>query len=219
MVKNALRKTDGQGFTLIEIVLALLILTIGVLALAQLFIFSTYSNSFAYNASVAVKAAEDTMEKLRGLPFTDPKLAIGGTINATPAACATGCVADQNHVSGIYFTPVIQNGGLTHYQMAVTEFGDANWAQRQFEVRWQVIGYPNPAPAPGSPALRTFVENPYNDNFPTAAADLTNFGPSTPPDLVGPTALLVVVRVIPVNAKNAARLAKRIQMSTVLARP
>src|SRR5687767_13401678 len=103
MTTNRMRNSDESAFTLVETIVALLILSIGLLALAQLFIFSTYNNSFAYSASTAIKAAEDTVEMLRGLPFTDAKLAIGGTIRPTPAPCTTGCLPDKDHVRGVYF--------------------------------------------------------------------------------------------------------------------
>src|SRR5436190_19847409 len=124
MNRDTIWKSDEKGFTLIETVVAILILTIGLLALAQLFVLSTYTNTFAYDESVEIKAAEDTMELLRSLPFTDARLSVGGTINPAPAACATGCVPDQNHVLGVYFTPVnVGSPSVTFsYAMAITGY-------------------------------------------------------------------------------------------------
>lgn len=206
-----------NGFTLIEAIIALLILAIGLLAVANLFVFSTYSNTFAYNESVALKAAEDTLEMLRSTSLADPKLSVGGTIVATSAPCATGCAADQNHIMGVYFVPVTDNGIITHYVMKLTPYSTvagSGWSQRQFEVRWQVIGYPTTLPAAGT--VTEMAYNAYDDTFPTSP---TNIFSITPPDANGQTSVVVIVRVIPFGAKNKSNFAKRVQLQTVIARP
>jgi prepilin-type N-terminal cleavage/methylation domain-containing protein len=213
---------DRQGFTLIETVVAVLILTIGLLALAQLFVLATYTNTFAHDQAVEVKAAEDTMEMLRSLPnFDDPKLSIGGTIRSTPDACATGCLPDENHVLGIFFEPVTIGGSsvVVSNRMATAPFSTvagSDWSKRQFEIRWQVIGYPTTPPAGGAAPPQFMAFNAYDDLFPTSPTDIY---PLTPPDLRGQTSLIVIVRVIPVGAKGRNRLAKRVQLAAILSRP
>ena len=85
-----------QGFSLIEVLVASLILTVGVLALAQLFAVSTTSNLAAKSTTYAAVLADQKMEELRsltwgfdsvGLPLNDrttdtaspDDAAIGGT--------------------------------------------------------------------------------------------------------------------------------------------
>jgi prepilin-type N-terminal cleavage/methylation domain-containing protein len=216
--RDGVIKRNDKGFTLIELVIAMLILTVGLLALAELFIASTYTNSFAYNASVEVKAAEQILEQLRSLQFNDPKLTVGGTINASPAPCASGCAADQNHIMGIYFQPVLDtHGRIKHHAMAIAPYSSvatSDFNKRQFEIRWQVIGYPTTAIPANTTMILPF--NAYDDLFP---ATPSNVFPLTPPDASGQTALVVLVRVIPVGAKAKAKLAKRVQLATILSRP
>src|SRR5262249_13742670 len=221
MVKNSFWKSDEHAFTLIETAVAILILTIGLLALAQLFVLSTYTNTFAYDESIEVKAAEDTIELLRGLQFTDPRLSPGGTIRADVAACDTGCAADQNHILGVYFNPVtIGSPSVTiSYAMATDVYSTtagSNWSKRQYEIRWQAVGYPSTPPTAGTtPQFMAF--NAYDDTFPVDPT--ATMWPPTPADAGGQTSLIVIVRVVPVGAKGAARLAKRVQLATILSRP
>ncbi|MEW6730001.1 MAG: prepilin-type N-terminal cleavage/methylation domain-containing protein [Acidobacteriota bacterium] len=240
MIKKLPKKSNERAFTLIETLVALLILAIGLLAIAQLFIAATYTNSFAYNESVAVKVAEDTLELLRGLPFSDARLSNGGTINApvpyslgsgTPAPevaqCSVGSSihADRDHVLGVYFDPQ-QLGGtgpIVSYIPKLADCSSTNFDRRQFEVRWQVIGYNPTVAATTSPTIiPDNAFNAYNDDFPfnqTNPPAPPNFSAPTPPDLNGDTTKLIIVRVIPVGAKGATRLAKRVQIATIMTRP
>ena len=92
-----------QGFSLIEVLAASTILTVGVLSLAQLFALSTTTNTASKNTSYASVLAEQKMEELRalswgfdrdGLPLTDltsdtavdPETTAGGTgLSPSPA--------------------------------------------------------------------------------------------------------------------------------------
>jgi type IV pilus modification protein PilV len=74
--------TDGrreQGFTLIEVCVALLIMTISALGAAGLFFFATKYNSSSYDSNVAMMVAQQRLERLRRAPFGDASLAAGTT--------------------------------------------------------------------------------------------------------------------------------------------
>lgn len=58
-----------QGFSLLEVLVASTILTVGVLALAQLFALSTTSNTASKNTSYASALAEQKLEELRALTW------------------------------------------------------------------------------------------------------------------------------------------------------
>ena len=60
---------DERGFSLLEVLVASTLLTVGVLALGQLFALSTTSNTASKNTSYATGLAEQKMEELRALAW------------------------------------------------------------------------------------------------------------------------------------------------------
>jgi len=64
----------GAGFTLIEVLIAVAIFAIGILAIAGLQIKSINLNSAARLQSEATTAAVDCMERLMSLPYEHPDL-------------------------------------------------------------------------------------------------------------------------------------------------
>ncbi len=62
------------GFTLIEVLIAIAIFSIGILAIATLQIKSINANSAARMQSEATTAAVDCMERLMSLPYENPEL-------------------------------------------------------------------------------------------------------------------------------------------------
>jgi type IV pilus modification protein PilV len=77
-MKNYMRKE--QGFTLLEVMIAMTILAIGLLGLAGLQITSVRSNSSASQVSEATVLAQDQLEQLRGTPFAN---LVSGSSNVT----------------------------------------------------------------------------------------------------------------------------------------
>lgn len=72
---------NNKGFTLIEVLFGLIILAVGLLALAALQITSTRGSSFSNNVMQATYLAQDSLESLKNLQCnsqgTDPKLNAG----------------------------------------------------------------------------------------------------------------------------------------------
>ncbi len=62
------------GFTLVEIMIALVILTVGLLAIAKMQVSAIQGNYFSSNTSTALSLADDKMEDLLNKPFTDADL-------------------------------------------------------------------------------------------------------------------------------------------------
>ena len=65
------------GFTLLEVMIALLILSIGLLGLAGLQIASTKSNSFSNQMTIGITLGQDGLEILRNLEYDDTQLNAG----------------------------------------------------------------------------------------------------------------------------------------------
>jgi type IV pilus assembly protein PilV len=68
---------EKDGFSLIEVLIALIFLAIGLLAIASLQITSVRGNFFSNNLMQATYVAQDQLEYLKNLPFDDPLLSLG----------------------------------------------------------------------------------------------------------------------------------------------
>ena len=73
------RSSQEKGFSLIESLIALSILSIGVLGLIQLMGVSTHQSAFSRNSTMAVAIAEQQLEELRGLYNYDLVQTAAGT--------------------------------------------------------------------------------------------------------------------------------------------
>ena len=63
---------NEKGFSLIEILIAITIFAIGMLAVGKMQITAIKGNYFANDLTEATTLAQDRMEKLIGLPYSDP---------------------------------------------------------------------------------------------------------------------------------------------------
>lgn len=77
---------SAEGFTLMETCIALLIMLIVSLGVASLFTVAAGNNSGAADRQLAMAVAQDRMERLRNVIFSDPSL------NVTPVAGTTETV-------------------------------------------------------------------------------------------------------------------------------
>ena len=70
-----------EGFTLLEVMVAISILSIGLLAVASMQVAAIQGNFHANGVTTATALAQDTLEDLTALPYTvdvtDPDLALG----------------------------------------------------------------------------------------------------------------------------------------------
>jgi type IV pilus assembly protein PilV len=75
MTKMRSIKSDNRGFTLLEVIIAVSVLTIGILAMGVLQTSSVRLNSNAKGITEASAWATDTMEDIMALAFTDAAIA------------------------------------------------------------------------------------------------------------------------------------------------
>ncbi len=68
---------NKKGFSLIEVLVGLVLLAIGLLAIAGMQITSVRGNFFSSNMTQASILAQDRLETLRNLPFADAALITG----------------------------------------------------------------------------------------------------------------------------------------------
>jgi type IV pilus assembly protein PilV len=71
---NMITRNSQKGFTLLEVVGAVMVFAFGILAVTRLQIGSVQSNSFSNDLTAATNLAQDTMEGLMVLPYLSPNL-------------------------------------------------------------------------------------------------------------------------------------------------
>jgi len=83
------RREGERGFTLIEALVAILILVVGLAGVTNLIVLAADSNTVANQATAAVTEATETMEELKAVPFNS--LVVGGDLdNPLPAPVQLG---------------------------------------------------------------------------------------------------------------------------------
>jgi len=89
--KNTERSRGEAGFTIVEILVAIVILTVGLLAMANMHVLAMFVNSSARNVTESTALAQSRMEQLVRLPFDNAELApTGGFVDeAAPVGIFT----------------------------------------------------------------------------------------------------------------------------------
>lgn len=72
--QKSLKAVCQMGFTVIEVMIAITILSIGLLGIASMQINAIRGNSLSDNITCALALAEDKMEELMGRDYSDPAL-------------------------------------------------------------------------------------------------------------------------------------------------
>jgi type IV pilus modification protein PilV len=88
-VSNKINRLLGRGFTLVEVVVSIAILSIGLLSVAALIGSTMNSGTTARYVNMANTLASEKLDTLNKWPSTDPNVAAGGAL-AGAAACAAG---------------------------------------------------------------------------------------------------------------------------------
>jgi len=72
-------KTQESGFTLVETVIAFVVMMVAALAMASLFVYSIQNNVGGDERARAMAVAQRQLEQLRSVDFNDSTLAVGTT--------------------------------------------------------------------------------------------------------------------------------------------
>ncbi len=90
----AFLRRRSQGFTLIEVMIAVVILAVGLLALMAMQIVSIKANAFSSEMTYSTMLAQRQLETLKNLPFTDVLLT-GTTPPASPTLHTLPAIIDS----------------------------------------------------------------------------------------------------------------------------
>ena len=104
----ARRNAAEQGFTLIETTIAMVIMMIAALGVASLFTYSITYNSGGNDRAVAISIAQQHIEQLRNVSFTDTILNVSAATVLSPDTVSNGrtyqvtrtVTGSNNNVSG-----------------------------------------------------------------------------------------------------------------------
>jgi type IV pilus assembly protein PilV len=106
---------NRKGFTLIEVLVGLVILAVGLLAIAGMLLTTVKGNYFSNHLTQASYVAQDRLEYLKTLPLTHASLT-AGTHTSQPEA---GPVTISGQVFSRSYTVTV-NGGLRTITYTVT---------------------------------------------------------------------------------------------------
>jgi prepilin-type N-terminal cleavage/methylation domain-containing protein len=136
--KNSAR--NSQGFSLVELMVAMVILTVGVLGgMVMIIIGMTRDNTNRVDTT-ATNAAQAVLEEIAGAPVnTNPTLTVtdclGNSLQINTAGSASpGSGAPLQNNGDIDFS----QGPVAGYQMNYTVCGSANNVQTTYDVRWHL---------------------------------------------------------------------------------
>ncbi len=158
-VNNRLRKQAQAGFTLIEVLVATLVLTVGILGVAAMQMVSFQTNQGAYMRSQAVYLAQDILDRMRAnqdgyrstTVYDDLDTSDDQTIPASPNCVGTtgGCTSLQmaqqdlrewsqnfTNIENVgEYRPRLMNGVGTIARGAGNEFTvTVTWDERDFDA-------------------------------------------------------------------------------------
>jgi prepilin-type N-terminal cleavage/methylation domain-containing protein len=77
---NRTAARSQAGFTLVEALIAMVVLSFGLIAVTNLMLVAATSNSVANQSSAATSIASQQLELLKACKFTDPQLTAGGDL-------------------------------------------------------------------------------------------------------------------------------------------
>jgi type IV pilus modification protein PilV len=96
--RRACAAKAADGFSLVETLVALIVLAIGVLSVSQLFILSQRHSSYGRTETMAVNLAQEIKERLLGEPFDNVKSIFDGADTANEETITTPCQEWRDHV-------------------------------------------------------------------------------------------------------------------------
>jgi type IV pilus assembly protein PilV len=100
-----LNSTDARGFTLVEVLVALVVLSIGLLGMAKMVMVSSHSNDSAYLRSQATALAYQAMDSMRANLIAATANGYATPLGVMPAPtgnCSTYCLNTPLALSDVY---------------------------------------------------------------------------------------------------------------------
>ncbi|MEO7135672.1 MAG: prepilin-type N-terminal cleavage/methylation domain-containing protein [Vicinamibacterales bacterium] len=77
-----MKPTDEHGFTLIEVLIAMVILTVALVSIAELMAITLRMQMMGRNETAAVRLAQSKIDELVAVDFAGANVAVGGSLTA-----------------------------------------------------------------------------------------------------------------------------------------
>jgi type IV pilus assembly protein PilV len=131
-----------KGFTLVEVLVALVILAVGLLGMATLLTSSMQSSQGAYRRSQASTLAYDLVERMRfnrdrAVSSDDYTLAANAGASTSPSCASGGCTPAQLAQKDLFEWRAALGNALPGATAAVTRSNDNKY---QVTINWDEIG-------------------------------------------------------------------------------
>jgi prepilin-type N-terminal cleavage/methylation domain-containing protein len=145
----AMKRNRQSGFTLVEVLMAIVILLVGIVAVAQLVPASIGSNSANRNDSSALVFAQRQMDQFLNQPINPPisPPSFSETIDAQTFSCNLGDPTQPNVVVGartvVFYNQLVidfsqaQTGVPAGYSLTYVDPNDPSGVM--YDMRWAVI--------------------------------------------------------------------------------
>ena len=140
--KSPTTRSDERGFTLVEVIVAMLVCVVGLVGLAQMLAVTLRMQQLGRNSTSAVRLAQDKIDELSSVPFGQPSVACGGSLatNMTnyndSVAAAAGSVTGYTRRWQIVAGP---DGDLNIRQVTVRLIPIR--ADRRVETQYDLVGF------------------------------------------------------------------------------
>ncbi len=80
-----MKPTDERGFTLIEVLITMVILTIAMVSMAELMAITVRMQMMGRNETAAIRLAQSKVDELVAVNFTNASVAVGGSLTTNVA--------------------------------------------------------------------------------------------------------------------------------------
>jgi Tfp pilus assembly protein PilV len=126
------KRSQQEGFTLLETAVAMVVMMIGGLGIAAVFAYAIKNNNGSRDRAVALAVAQQELERLRSVPFNDPALA------ATPTLVTPVTVTNGGRTFSMRTTILNTSATLKTIQIRVTPLANPDgWASRTILITQQ----------------------------------------------------------------------------------
>jgi prepilin-type N-terminal cleavage/methylation domain-containing protein len=147
--RKPVKRFRQRGFTLIEMMVSILVLTIGLVGTAALMSSSVNMGAHARYASTAALLASEKMEDLDRFPDNDPNLAPGGNLAAdvtgysdsVQISSANGNINETTTAGGVTYL-YTQNPDGTVFMTVGGTLPATTSDMLTFDRRWQIVANP-----------------------------------------------------------------------------